>query len=82
MQDKLKCEVYLSRRKPVPYLNLRLPDVLGPFDNTNRYWSLLKWIKESARYPLELNHKDRDSKLSFVSSKDVAQLIWQLIRDR
>lgn len=53
--DKLKCELYLARRKPVPYVNLRLPDVLGPYENTNRYWCLMKWIQESGRYPLELN---------------------------
>lgn len=32
--DKLKCELYLSRTLYVPYISLRLPDVIGPYDNT------------------------------------------------
>ena len=66
----------------MPYINLRLPDVLGPFDNTNRYWCLLEWIKQSKKHPLEVNAKDKLSKLSFVYSKDVAQLIHNLIATR
>ena len=38
MQDKLKCELYLRKTKHIPYICLRLPDVLGPYDNTNRLW--------------------------------------------
>jgi nucleoside-diphosphate-sugar epimerase len=82
MQDKLKCEIYLQRRKHVPYINLRLPDVLGPYDNTNRYWCLLEWIKQSNKHPVEVNLKDQTSKLSFVYSKDIAVLIYNLITNR
>ena len=34
LQNKLKTEIYLNRTKHVPYINLRLPDVIGPYDNT------------------------------------------------
>ena len=37
-----------------PYLSLRLPDVIGPYDDTFRYWSYLKWIQENKKNELEI----------------------------
>lgn len=66
----------------MPFVSIRLPDVLGPYDNTNRYWCLLEWIKQSHKYPLEINARDKTSKLSFVYSKDVAELVHRLLLNR
>lgn len=46
-QNKLKCEEFLKNyviEGSFKYVILRLPDVIGPFDDTGRFWALLKWI--------------------------------------
>ena len=63
-KDKLKCEEYLeflrfeSTQKgqefDFPYLILRLPDVIGPYDDTNRYWSYLKLMSEYEKFQLQI----------------------------
>ena len=59
----MKCEEYLQFLRSYsetetafdfPYLTLRLPDVFGPFDDTNRYWSYLKWIQEYKKIDLQI----------------------------
>ena len=64
------------------YIALRLPDVIGLRDNTNRFWKCFLWTKLNdiigdVTIPKEL----RDSPLSFVYSQDVAQLIYSLADD-
>ena len=64
------------------YISLRLPDVLGPRDNTNRFWKCFLWTKlndiiGNVTIPKSL----RNSPLSFVYSQDVAQLIYSLTDD-
>ena len=66
-------------RSKVPCVVLRLPDVIGPFDNTDRFWTTLEWIKKSSEFPIPLSREDEDMKLSFVYSSDVSQVIVQLI---
>ncbi|XP_060077209.1 uncharacterized protein LOC132556783 [Ylistrum balloti] len=80
---KLECEEVLVRQREkggVPYVLLRLPDVIGPRDNTYRWWMYQMWLKLSGYLERQisipkflLNHK-----LSFVYSLDVADLIVQL----
>lgn len=79
IQDKLKCQLYLSRTKYVPYICLRLPDVIGPFDNTERYWCSLAWVQRSKQYKIELCEKDEELPLSFVYSEDVGELIGRVV---
>ena len=57
-QNKHKCEIYLQRTKHVPCVSLRLPDVIGPYDNTERFWCSLEWVKRSREFPIELIEKD------------------------
>ena len=64
----------------MPYVNLRLPDVLGPFDNTERYWCSLEWVQKSQEHPIELIDKDEQKPLSFVYSKDVGTAICNLVK--
>jgi nucleoside-diphosphate-sugar epimerase len=56
--------------------------VLGPYDNTNRYWCIIEWIKQGQSMPQEINDRDQQCKLSFVYSVDVAKTIVYLIRNR
>ena len=44
--DKLRCEEYLkSHNFDIKYICLRLPDVIGPYDRSGRFWAYMKWIK-------------------------------------
>ena len=48
----MKCELYLERKRTLPHAILRLPDVIGPYDNTDRFWTSIKWLKESNTHPI------------------------------
>ena len=59
---------------------LRLPDVIGPRDNTIRFWKYYLWVKlhrmiGSLHIPLYV----REKPLSFVYSYDVGNLIASLV---
>lgn len=65
----MKCEEYLqflrfeqskeNKDFDFPYLILRLPDVIGPYDDTNRYWSYLKLVKEYPKIDLQIVRDDK-----------------------
>jgi nucleoside-diphosphate-sugar epimerase len=48
--DKLKCEEYLRSHSSsndymsFPFVVLRLPDVIGPYDSTSRLWAYIRWL--------------------------------------
>ena len=51
------CEEYLyeevkDKNKNFPFIILRLPDVIGPFDDTGRFWSYVKWVTEQKYSPV------------------------------
>lgn len=76
----MKCEIYLRRVKPLPYVCLRLPDVIGPFDNTERFWCTVRWVRECSKYPLPLTADEETVPLSFVDSLSVAAQIASLVQ--
>lgn len=83
--DKLRCEEYLrshaaSLEQGLPFVCLRLPDVLGPFDSTARYWSYVLWLRKMAEWPVHSKHESRTKPLSFVFSEDVVALLLRLVR--
>ena len=59
---------------------LRLPDVIGPRDNTGRFWTYLLWLRfhDVIDRPLVLPSKLQNKPLSFVFSEDVANLLIHL----
>lgn len=78
---KLECEEHLefqSRDKNgVPYIAFRLPDVIGPRDNTYRWWLYQLWIK-LAKYldkQPSVPHKFWNQPMSLVYVEDVAGII-------
>lgn len=81
----LKSNISLEREKLLinfdnkKYLFIRLPDVLGPFDESFRIWVYLEWIKNSRIRPIEFERADLVRNLSFVSRDDVNNLILNLI---
>lgn len=82
--DKLKCEEYLKshvKSSDFKYICLRLPDVIGPYDTSGRFWAYMMWIKSCEEYPIHVNKYFQLRYLSFVFSKDVSRLLLS-IRDR
>jgi len=79
--DKLKCEEYLRNHvseisSGFPFVCLRLPDVIGPYDSTCRFWAYMLSIQEMREKPLHTQRGLKDDiPLSFIYSKDVASLV-------
>ena len=81
---KLKCEELLRelhQRNPgeFPFITLRLPDVIGPYDDSNRYWLYLRWAREILDKDLEVDDEGNEVLLSLVFSEDVADLLMRLL---
>lgn len=77
---KLDCEDVIKRENElwnIPYLILRLPDVIGLRDNTNRFWNYLLWMRFHDIFdrPVVIPHSLQTRSLSFVFSEDVANLL-------
>lgn len=85
--NKIKCEMEIKRifkyydlnSKGCTYIFLRLPDVIGTYDESLRIWNYIEWIKLSYFKKLELDNIDLIRKLSFVEKDDVVQLILKII---
>ena len=59
---------------------LRLPDVIGPFDETKRLMKYVAWMtSDHIPQPIGFEEKDLQKKLSFVYSLDVVKVILQVI---
>jgi nucleoside-diphosphate-sugar epimerase len=89
----LKCEEYMNKiddKSAFPFICLRLPDVLGPFDDSHRFWAYMLWIKYFPDHPIEMvqglysiNYKEEEDvlhKMSFVFSYDVADFIISIFQ--
>ena len=81
---KLKCEEYLREKckeSGTNFVCLRLADVIGPGDATERWWQLQLWLNACLNLGLSLNLPSslQGKSLSFVYVKDVAQLVVDLV---
>eukprot|EP01117_Protostelium_nocturnum_P013104 TRINITY_DN4868_c0_g1_i1.p2 TRINITY_DN4868_c0_g1~~TRINITY_DN4868_c0_g1_i1.p2 ORF type:complete len:385 (-),score=127.53 TRINITY_DN4868_c0_g1_i1:8-1162(-) len=75
---KLECEEYLLesfKQYSFPCTSLRLPDVFGPFDTTDRHWRYQLWLTVSEQFPLQLSEESKTKRLGFVFSEDVVSAI-------
>ena len=82
---KLECEEILEMENEahgIHYVSLRLPDVIGPRDTTDRYWNYQMWLQshhlDGSLGPVHLS-PEKNKPLSFVYSEDVSDLILQLL---
>lgn len=66
----------------VPYVILRLPDVMGPRDSTNRWWFYILWVKfyHLIGVPIYVPPKVAELRTSYVYVKDVAQAVDKIIQ--
>ena len=84
--DKLKCEEYIREFCSTCRLNyviLRLADVIGTRDGTDRWWQYQLWIKAcvASKLPLYIpaSFECTDQQLSFVYVNDIARLVCRMI---
>lgn len=78
--NKLECEEAVKRENElwdIPYIIIRLPDVIGLRDNTNRFWNYILWLRFHDIFdrPLDVPPTLHDKPLSFVFAEDVANLL-------
>ena len=83
---KLEVEQYLFKKledTETSVLSLRLADVIGPYDDSCRFWKYVLWSQIAQKskdktHFIQLNTKDHlNQKLSFTYSKDVIGVIMQ-----
>lgn len=80
---KLLCEEELqfqNMKWGVPFVSLRLPDVIGPRDNTYRWWiyQLMIRLYPHLNSDIKLPRSFCEKPLSLVHSDDVAEVIFDL----
>ncbi|KAI6656929.1 hypothetical protein LOD99_16231 [Oopsacas minuta] len=78
--NKFACEEILMKfhsKHNFNFIALRLPDVIGPRDNTNRFWYYFIWtlIHQEIGFPLMIPTWLASQQLNFVYSLDVAGII-------
>ncbi len=81
---KLKGEEILEeqlREGGIPYVILRLADVIGSRDSTDRWWQYQLWVTlaEQTCKPVFIQEQLKSKPLSLVYVKDVASMITSLI---
>lgn len=82
--DKLACEEVLQEQRKeggFPYVALRLPDVIGPRDNSFRFWTYQLWIRihKDIHYPVHMPEGVADDKFSLVHVEDAAKAIERVL---
>jgi dTDP-4-dehydrorhamnose reductase len=87
-RKKLEGEDELRKSSRVSYLILRLADVIGPRDCTDRFWEYYLWMKmaEKLSIPVKIPQEYVGKDISFTYTEDVAGLIADVVglcvRDR
>mmetsp|Transcript_12345 Transcript_12345/g.18415 ORF Transcript_12345/g.18415 Transcript_12345/m.18415 type:complete len:367 (+) Transcript_12345:480-1580(+) len=79
---KLKCEEYLDRKSKelgFSFASLRLCDVVGPYDDTSRFWSTYLWQKYAPDVAI-LESKSLDEKISITFSHDAVNSVLFSLR--
>ncbi|XP_068670447.1 uncharacterized protein [Montipora foliosa] len=82
--DKLACEEVLQEQRKeggFPYVALRFPDVIGPRDNSFRFWTYQLWIKihKDIHHPVHMPNGVSDSKFSLIHVEDAAKAIEKVL---
>ena len=63
-------------------LSLRLADVIGPYDDSCRFWKYLLWAQVAKHWPITLDEAEKARKLSFTFSGDaVDTVVTQLLAE-
>ncbi|CAD8075474.1 unnamed protein product [Paramecium sonneborni] len=82
--NKLKCEEFLQNyvvEGSFRYVILRLPDVIGPFDDSGRFFALVKWLQQNDKNPIQVDQAVQSEQISLVYSTDVVNCIKYFIQN-
>lgn len=82
---KLEIEEFLKAEREkggIPYVFLRLPDVLGPRDSTLRWWKYQLWIEFQRQLstPIPIPKRIADLYTSYVYVKDVGKAVELVLK--
>lgn len=78
--NMLECEEELKKQYDqggFPYVVFRLANVVGPKENTIRYWLLHLWVRAhiALTLPLHINPEIKDTPISLTYTPDIAQAV-------
>ncbi|KAI8491178.1 hypothetical protein Bbelb_312190 [Branchiostoma belcheri] len=76
---KLEAEEVLRGTKGLPWVFLRIPDVVGSRDGTRRWWLYQLWVRLHDIVPVHLPPKVANLDISLVQVEDVATAILDVI---
>lgn len=64
-----------------PFVTLRLANVIGPKENTIRYWLLHLWVRAhlALTMPMQLDETLLDTQISMTYTPDIAQAVMRVI---
>uniref|UniRef100_T1IJ26 NAD-dependent epimerase/dehydratase domain-containing protein n=1 Tax=Strigamia maritima TaxID=126957 RepID=T1IJ26_STRMM len=84
---KLGCEEVITKeltKKGIYFIILRLPDVLGPRDTTNRWWFFQMWLQfyNYINKPLAIPPHTSSLNTSYVYVKDVAAVLLKMVLEK
>lgn len=57
-----------------------MPDVIGPYDRSGRFWAYILWIKNNDKFPIHINKFSDLRLISLVYSKDIVDLILSFLK--
>ncbi|KAJ7389859.1 hypothetical protein OS493_028828 [Desmophyllum pertusum] len=82
--DKLACEEVLQEQRKsggFPYVALRFPDVIGPRDNSFRFWTYQLWIRihKDIGHPVHMPSAVSDIEFSLIYVEDAAKAIEKVL---
>jgi len=82
--DKLACEEVLQEQRKeggFPYVAVRFPDVIGPRDNSFRFWTYQLWIRihKDIHHPVHMPIGVYDTKFSLIHVEDAAKAIEKVL---
>lgn len=82
--DKLACEEVLQEQRKsggFPYVALRFPDVIGPRDNSFRFWTYQLWIRihKDIGHPVHMPSAVSDIEFSLIHVEDAAKAIEKVL---
>lgn len=83
--DKFECEEAVIKQRQeggIPYVMLRLPDILGGRDTTNRWWPYQIWLQyyKDIGIPFRFPEKTWNTKTSYAYVHDVVDIVSTVLR--
>ncbi|KEP66759.1 UNVERIFIED_CONTAM: NAD dependent epimerase/dehydratase family protein [Hammondia hammondi] len=79
VEEILRKETHATGR---PVACLRLADVIGPFDDTDRFWTYFLWTQVAGQHPVLVDPSGATQRMNLTFVEDVAAAVSRLLRSR